>query len=389
MEFVLSLKDLVYLGSILTGFLTSFLLIFFATRKKKTNILIGLSFFSLTYSIVFAFLINSGYYVLVPVLYRTGNITALLFSPLAYLYIEKIITQKKFRIPDLLHFLPALIYLIDFAPIIFFTSTPEKLNLILEEIDNPQVFVYFNQSRFFPPNFYTLGRTFLIMVYWVISMRLLVRQTKSDSEQSRPFGKPWVNWMKTYQFSGLLLFVPFLILFRFSDSELYYDLIHFSGALVILINSVTILFFPKILYGLDENKYQESLKVETGKTESPEPIAEDKSQEIQIAINQVLEVDKKFLENGYSINEMAKDTGIPSYLLTQFINRNLNTTFPELINRKRIEECCRRISSQEFRHLTLEALGEECGFNNRNTFISSFKKFKGCTPSQYLKSLQE
>ncbi|GAB2481447.1 hypothetical protein GCM10027164_08300 [Algoriphagus taiwanensis] len=385
MEFVLSPKDLVYLSAILLGFLTSGLLILFSFKRRKTNILIGFSFFTLSYAIAFAFLISSGYHVLIPSLYRSGNIAALSFMPLFYLYVYKEVQKEGFRIKDLIHFLPVFIYFIDFFPILFFTTIEEKERLILSEIENPAVFVYFNQSRFFPPNFYTLGRTFLIMVYWIFSLRLLNKQQKLVREKKSHLSKEWILWAKTYVYGITILFLPFFALNNVVDSQLSYDLIHFTGALFILVNSLIILFFPNILYGIDLEGEPEKPK----ETQSNEPISGTKEIEIQNKLNEVIEVSKKYLEPGYNINDLAKDSGIPAYLLTQYINRNLGISFSDLINQHRIEECCRKISNGDHKLMTLEGLAQECGFNNRNSFITSFKRYKDATPSQYLKSLEK
>ena len=385
MEFVLSIKDLIYLSAILLGFVTSIILILFSLRQRRTNLLLGFSFLTLSYAIALAFLINSGYHALLPSLYRTGNIAALSFMPLFYLYIFKETKNEGFRLIDLIHFLPLIIYLIDFFPILFFTSLEEKNHLIQSEIDNPAVFVYFNQSRFFPPNFYTLGRTFLIMVYWIFSLRLLHNEQKLVSLGKSHLSKEWVIWVKTYVYGVTILFLPFFALYNISNSQLSYDLIHFTGALFILGNSIIILFFPKILYGIQEEKTSEKIK-ENGNLE---PLSGSKVKEIEEKMKEVMEVSKKFLEQGYNINDMARDVGIPAYLLTQYINRNLGVSFSELINRKRIEECCDKISRGDHKLMTLEGLAMECGFNNRNSFITSFKRYKDATPSQYLKSLEK
>ncbi|TDQ19689.1 AraC family transcriptional regulator [Algoriphagus boseongensis] len=388
MEFVLGLKDLIYLGSIFIGFLTSAVLIFYAQKRQKSNILIGFSFLAISYGIILAFLISSGYHVFIPQLYRTGNIAGLLFAPLSYLYIRNTAKKQKLAWTDFIHFLPAIIYTIDFFPILFLTSVEEKARLIQSEIADPSVFVYFNQSRFFPPNFYTLGRTILIGVYWLFSFRILQQYSKSQKESGSTFGKEWTLWMKIYISCHILLFLPFFILYQIADSQLYFELIHFTGALVILTNSITILFFPKVLYGLSDSPIEYGGNQKSQKDENPEPIPEEKAQFIQQQLELVLDQNQKFLEKGYSINDLANDSSVPSYLLTQYLNRNLDISFSDLINKKRIEACCAKISSGEFGHLTLEALAEDCGFNNRNSFIASFKKFKGCTPSQFSKEQQ-
>lgn len=386
MELVLGWKDLIYLGSNLIGFLIAIILILFGVRKNKANILIGLSFLFMTYAVFLAFLIDSGYHVRLPALYRTGNIGALLFAPLAFLYIRKVVDSRELSYKDLIHFLPAFIYLVDFFPVLFLTSLEEKRQLIQSEIQDPTVFVYFNQSRFFPSNFYTLARTFLIVVYWFLSIRIIYRYGKRVADISQTFGKEWVLWMKIYIYSELLLFLPFFILARFVDSSVGYDLIHLTGAFVILASGVAILFFPKILYGFNEFEFMLDEQKQKTKQESTDYLTPEREFHIQQKLNFALEQEKKHLQKGYTINELAKDTQIPAYLLTLYINRKLLTNFSDLINQQRIEECCQLMNSGKYKHLTLEGLADVCGFSNRNSFSGAFKKFKGITPSQFQKN---
>ncbi|RIW12403.1 AraC family transcriptional regulator [Algoriphagus lacus] len=386
MELVLGWKDLVYLGSNLIGFLIGILLILFGVRKNKANILIGLSFLFLTYAVFLAFLIDSGYHARIPSLYRTGNIAALLFAPLAYLYIRQVIDNRELSFKDLIHFIPAVIYLIDFFPILFFTSLEEKRQLIQSEIQDPTVFVYFNQSRFFPSNFYTLARTILIVVYWFFSIRFIYRYGKKVAGIPQSFGKEWVIWMKIYVYSELMLFLPFFILARFVDSSIGYDLIHLTGAFVILASGIAMLFFPKVLYGFNEFEFMLDEQKQKTKLESSDYLSLEKELQIQEQLNQVLFLKKKHLQKGYTINELAKDSQVPAYLLTVFINRKLQTNFSDLINQQRIEECCQMMNSGKYKHLTLEGMADLCGFSNRNSFSGAFKKFKGMTPSQFQKT---
>lgn len=385
MELVLSWKDLFYLGSNLIGFLIGVLLIFYGVKKNRANVLIGLSFFFITYAVFLSFLIDSGYHVELPLLYRTGNIAGLLFAPLAFLYIRQVVENRNISLSDFHHFLPALIFVLDFFPILFLTSIEEKRILIESEIQNPMVFVYFNQSRFFPSNFYTMGRTLLLVIYWFFSIRLINRFGKITVNKSQTFGKEWIIWMKIFIYSELLLFVPFFIFVRFVSSSIGFDLIHLTGAFVILASGVAILFFPKVLYGFNEFEYLLDEQKEKPKSESLEYLTPEKESQIQNQLNIVLKQEKKHLQKGYTINDLAKDVQIPAYLLTHFINRKLETNFSDLINQERIEECCQFMGSGEYKHLTLEGLADKCGFSNRNSFSVAFKKFKGVTPSQFQK----
>lgn len=386
MEFVLTGKDLIYLGSNLIGFLIGVLLIVFGYKKNKANILIGLSFLFLTYGVFLAFLIDSGYHLLIPQIYRTGNIGALLFAPLAFLYIRHVAENRRISIHDIYHLFPAIIYILDFFPILFFTSLEAKKMMIESEIQNPAVFVYFNQSRFFPTNSYTFARTILIFIYWVFSIRILQRLKTKSLSVGQTFGKEWVLWMNIYVYSTMMLFLPFFIFARFVDASIGYDLIHLTGAFVILTSGLALLFFPKVLYGFNEVEYMEVEQKQIPKSDSLDYLTSKKESQIQTQLHLVLKQEKKHLQKGYTINDLAKDIQVPAYILTHFINRKLATNFSDLINQERIEECCLCMESGEYKHLTLEGLADKCGFSNRNSFSIAFKKFKGVTPSQFQKN---
>lgn len=387
MLLILDLKNLLYLAGQIIGFLVGFLLITYGFRKNKKNIIIGVSFLLLTLASLLAWLISSGLMIQFPSLYRTGNFLALLYIPMVYLYIQKMVKEEPFGWRDLFHFIPAFFFLVDFMPI-YLLSSEEKLDLIKREINNTLEFITFNQSQFFPKNFWIPFRTLMILVYWILSVNLLLKYQSKIADINRYFGKEWVLWMKIYLFFQLLLVMPIIIVFLSVKPALYYDLIHIPSALMIVSSGVTILFFPNVLYGMNEFEYlldvQQEKETEEGKTH----ISEEKIVKIRQKLNELDAGKKFFLAKGYSIRDLAKDTGIPSYLLTNYINRILETNFSDFINERRIEECTRLMEEGSFTHYTLEGLAENCGFSNRNSFLSAFKKFKGMTPSAFKKTLK-
>jgi AraC-like DNA-binding protein len=388
MELSLDWKAIIYMISVFFGFIVGIVLIAFGIKKIKANIFIGLSYLFLSYGLLLVFLIYTGYHIYIPQLYRTGNIAGLLFAPLAYLYIQKVCTNSKLKWIELLHFLPVVIYLIDFFPILFLTGLEEKIILIQSEIDDPFTFVNFNQSRIFPPFVYTQGRTLLIAFYWILSIRMLRNFGRIHSKKEKIFGKEWLIWMKIYLSTFSILILPYFLFFWLPDLNMVFDLVHLTGGILILTNCITILFFPKVLYGFDEKAYEMMNDKIAVKNPEPEKISDEKKQFIETQLKEILDHSKKHLQKNYSIHEMSKDSKIPFYLLSQYINKTLGTTFLDLINSRRIEECCKMMESGKYQNITLEAIAKECGFSNRNTFIAAFKKFKNMPPSQYIKSLE-
>jgi AraC-like DNA-binding protein len=168
---------------------------------------------------------------------------------------------------------------------------------------------------------------------------------------------------------------------------LAFDLIHFSVALVTIFAGISLLFFPKILYGLDEFEFIVNEQNEVDENLEKHVLSNEKIQELKKKIHKSLKEEKVFLIKGYSLADLAKDTEIPSYLLTIYINKYLNCSFSDLINKERVNESIRMIENGYLEQKTFEGIADLCGFNNRNSFINSFKKFKGMTPSQFKNQL--
>lgn len=386
MNIVLDWKNLIYLNSQLIGYLIGLVLILYGYRKNKSNMLLGFIFIVFSFSSFITWLIFTGNFIYFPELYRIGNFFALFIIPVVYLYIQSVIKKKYLGIWELLHFIPALVFLIDHWPV-YLLDNDIKLELIKKEIADPILFTQFNQSRLFSINFYSPFRTFQLAIYWIFSVRLVWNYDKKFKLSIDDFGKKWLVWIKIFLGFELLLFLPSFLFFRLEDPIILFQVSHSFLALITLITAISLLFFPQILYGLDREKY-EAHKVK-GKSDKVENLTNFKIKEIELKLHQALNVEKKFLQRSYSIHSLAENTGIPNYLLTIYLNQHLQTNFSDLINQKRVDEACELITSGKYGYLSLLGLAELCGFNNRNSFTQAFQKFKDVSPSVYIKSQKE
>jgi AraC-like DNA-binding protein len=109
---------------------------------------------------------------------------------------------------------------------------------------------------------------------------------------------------------------------------------------------------------------------------------------LKVRLEGLMDQQKPFLRPRYSINDMATDMQIPSYLLSSFLNNIMKINFSDFLNRYRIEYCQGMMRDRTTWSFSLKELAGKCGFNNRNTFTTAFKKFTGNTPSDYIKKLK-
>jgi AraC-like DNA-binding protein len=99
--------------------------------------------------------------------------------------------------------------------------------------------------------------------------------------------------------------------------------------------------------------------------------------------------DKKFyLNSEVDRKEVANYLKIQPHIFSAFINQAYQANFNDVINRYRIKYIEEGLKNEKWSELTLEAIAEKAGFNNRVTFLTAFKKFTGTTPTQYIKNIQ-
>ncbi|MBU0474729.1 MAG: tetratricopeptide repeat protein [Bacteroidetes bacterium] len=102
-----------------------------------------------------------------------------------------------------------------------------------------------------------------------------------------------------------------------------------------------------------------------------------------------METETIYLNKEITINEVAEKLVTNRTYLSKAINLVMNKTFNVCINELRIKEAIRRISSGKVNKMTLEGIASEVGFNNRNTFTSSFRKYTGVLPSYFINEISK
>ena len=113
-------------------------------------------------------------------------------------------------------------------------------------------------------------------------------------------------------------------------------------------------------------------------------LGEEEAREYAEKLLSYVESEKPYMQNRLSIQELAQSVDIPPYHLSQVINEHLGQTFYDFINRYRVEEFKKRIDTGKYENYTLISIALDCGFNSKSSFNRIFKKFEGCTPSEYM-----
>ncbi|NBB27853.1 AraC family transcriptional regulator [Cellulophaga sp. BC115SP] len=97
---------------------------------------------------------------------------------------------------------------------------------------------------------------------------------------------------------------------------------------------------------------------------------------------------KPYLRAKYSLNDVAYETNLPAYQISNMMRVHYGMNFSDYINSLRIEEVKRRLSDDEYQNYSIEGISKDCGFNAKSTFFTVFKKHTGLTPSEFQKNIK-
>jgi AraC-like DNA-binding protein len=116
-------------------------------------------------------------------------------------------------------------------------------------------------------------------------------------------------------------------------------------------------------------------------------LTQKKAECIADVLNRFMQDEMPFLKTGYCIRTLADDIDIPAYQVSAYINQSLGVNFNEFFNWFRVKHCLHLMQNRLTDQLNLSGLAYKCGFNNRNTLTTAFKKFTGRTPSEFTRSV--
>ena len=89
-----------------------------------------------------------------------------------------------------------------------------------------------------------------------------------------------------------------------------------------------------------------------------------------------------------TLRSMAKKSSIPAHYISQILNESLNAKFYDYVNKYRIEESKRMLSSLSKDERTILEILYDVGFNSKSVFNNAFKKHVGMTPREFKRSCQ-
>jgi AraC-like DNA-binding protein len=215
----------------------------------------------------------------------------------------------------------------------------------------------------------------LIYTQWGIFLLLSVLELKDVIKKTGQPGqlKPFEIWIITTLGINLVIFICYLWALLGHSKGVY-----ISGAIIF-----SVVLYAGALILLHRRKRDDLFSSVQAKYANKKISPED-AQLMLSRLERAMTEKGVFKNPNLKLNDLANEVNVSAHQLSQLLNDSLGKSFTLYINEYRIREACRILSAAG--NLTIEAIGEEVGFNSKSTFFAAFKKLKGMTPAMYQQS---
>ena len=178
-----------------------------------------------------------------------------------------------------------------------------------------------------------------------------------------------------------------------ADKNLLFDTCYcFLSLIFVVIFTVKIIRQQVFILTSEENNPEENNAIEN-QNPTEENLLTDASytspyHEILLNMNieNIISEKQYYMESDLTLQKLARYLGTNRQYLSNYINQEKHKTFYEYINDFRLEEAKKLLEINNSNHsYSIEEIATLSGFNSYTTFLRSFKKKYGQSPSDYLK----
>jgi len=327
----------------------------------------------------------------------------LLVGPMLYFYVRGVLADDfVWKNTDWFHLVPALIQLLAISPYLFTVSFSEKMTLIQELTRNSDEVLSMRFNMFFSTLQNSLFRFLSVIVYWLISFSLIFQFLfKSRSSITYNLQRSVVmRWLLYLHISFLILTILYAVfLYRFDaeldflNSQASYTL-QTAIAFFIIVNNLSLLLFPELLFGIIRTRSLRSLNVIA--SDLPLSLKENETQENVLPfknhdyflelgnrLKDYMEESHPYLSKNFNLSEAARSLNVPQHHLTLCIREIYDDNFSGFRNSYRIRHAQAILKDPSNASKTIDAIADETGFSSRTSFYKAFDRITGISPNEY------
>ncbi len=333
----------------------------------------------------------------------TGHLTPILFlsGPALYLYIRSVLFDDfKLKKSDLFHLIPFFLILLSLIP--YYANLPETKIEIVNKIRLTKNLVSDNYFEVWPWTISMLLRPLYYIFYILLSSKLIqnyesyVKTKKANRESYYKYFTIWINFLMAAlsMIAGVFIFLNIIYVFYDETNQhLYLQMVEVLIVFVLALLNMSFLLIPTLSFGLpkaihithsSEDSSNSEMVAESTTVQEISLLTDDYVKMMKMQIDEYI-IDKPYIHQSFNKVNLSAAMNIPLHHLSYFFNQIVEKSFADWRNELRIEYAIEMIKEGKAKLVTLDTIARESGFSNQTTFISSFKKYTGTTPNNFIK----
>ncbi len=98
------------------------------------------------------------------------------------------------------------------------------------------------------------------------------------------------------------------------------------------------------------------------------------------------EADQPYKNKQLQVADVADVVGVSARRVGEILKKCEDKSFSEFVNAYRVQAAIKMLQNIDNQQLTIDGIGQSCGFNSKSVFHAAFKKETGKTPKTYLET---
>ncbi|AGA79482.1 DNA-binding domain-containing protein, AraC-type [Echinicola vietnamensis DSM 17526] len=224
-----------------------------------------------------------------------------------------------------------------------------------------------------------------MIIYWILEINLVIKLTSISKKGLIHINTHWIRWTLGFITIQSLLFFPYFLVALTGISLPPLLRPEIIGIIAGFMLSLSLFFQPFLLFGIRDIKSKDfSDKAHFNLlAKGLEKMNANLSIEEQ-SIERYVSKHHPYLNKDITLDHMAAQIGVSNNCIKSYLKKK-GVNFEEYLNLKRILFSQNIIKEKVYHDMTLDMLAKQSGFIDRKSFISSFKKHTGYSPSDYIK----
>ncbi len=390
-EPVITLFSVLLVAGAVQGLFLILILLTLQQGDHVANRYLALLIFNFSLELLDEFCLQSGYYVYFPRISVLNWAFEFLYGPLIFLYtrtLTQVENQTGSNVWLWLHAVPFAVFMAVGVALWVSISKESYLALLFDAQDIPS-------TLGIVAGITTLLSLISMMIYLLISLRLLrrhARQVRANFSYSEKLG---LNWLRNLLFCLSALYLMhvyslFTPIYLWNAPDVANQVFYTAIVLSIFVWGLfgvrqPVIFSRQRLCGFDEKVTDDIDTVLLKEKQRPSALSSEQVTVILAELRRLMDQEHLFLDNQLALPQLARHMGLSPNYVSQAINEGARVNFFDFINRYRVDEAKRQMNTQNAGNNLTIAMAS--GFNSKTAFYSAFKKHTGMTPSEFRQSL--